>query len=370
MNWIGIPGFHFLGSFVMKILHIVPESAIQPQFQYSGSTKDILGRLEYFNSRALDFDQLAVKRSDEFLLEKLKSVNIKQYSSFIIEFPLYPKSIEFIRAMNPEARIFTRSINAELYHKVHLFLLNVKREMRIGTGFIKAMQKHWPILKKLRLKFKLDYKSGNRSDVLLSITEWETKFYWRYLVGKKVRTIPYYLPEKYAQEIRSVQANKENVCVSLMGVKVNQGSFLEDSFNHFAYLVNALKSDMKDWSFKVTGKLPDTIQLPARIEPTGLLDSPYPIIASSRAIAILSPFGMGFKTKILESILAGSYVLLPSALIRRLPEVLKPFCIPVALHSVASFKQALAQCVTPFPEYDPNLILKEAAFCALDELLL
>jgi glycosyltransferase involved in cell wall biosynthesis len=353
----------------MKILHVVPESAVLSKFHYSGSTKDIFGRLEYFKSRAIDVKQVIVKRSDESLLESLEPMSLSEYSAVMIEFPIYPKSMEFIRRKNPNIKIYTRSINAELYHKLHLFLSNVKSERNSGVGFMRSLRTHIPILEKTRLKFKQDRKCGNLSDVLLSITDWETRYYWRYLIGNKAETVPYYLPEEYSQEIRSVCADKENICVSFMGVKVNRGSFLADSLDNFVRLVNLLKDDMKDWSFKVTGELhDDSVSLPARVEATGFIESPYPLLARSRAVAILSPYGMGFKTKILEAILAGCYVLLPTALLKRQPEAVKPFCIEVNLNSVASFKHALAQCLEPFPACDPNLILKDEAFRVLDRL--
>jgi len=353
----------------MKILHVIPESAIIPRFYYSGSTKDILGRVEYFNARALGFEQVIVKRSDQSLLETLKSMQLEEFSVFVIEFPIYQKSMEFIRRKNPNAKIFTRSINAELYHKLHLFLSNFNGERNSGSGFLKSFHLHFPILQKIRVKFKQDFKCGNLSDALLSITDWETRYYWRYLIGDKAETVPYYLPEEYSQEIRSVHAEKKNICVSFMGVKVNRGSFLSDSLDNFMHLVDLLMDDVKDWSFKVTGELPDDFTtLPSRIEATGFIDSPYPLLACARAVAILSPYGMGFKTKILEAILAGCYVLLPSALLKRQPEAVKPFCIEVNLNSVTSFKRALNQCLEPFPAYDPNLVLKDEAFRALDRL--
>jgi len=291
------------------------------------------------------------------------------YSAVMIEFPNYPKSIEFIRRKNPNIKIFTRSINAELYHKMHLFLSNVGSERKSGMGFMRSLRTHFPILEKTRLKFKQDRKCGNLSDALLSITDWETRYYWRYLIGNKAETVPYYLPEEYSQEIRFIRAEKKNICVSFMGVKVNRGSFLADSLDNFTRLVDSLKDDMQDWSFKVTGELPDdSPALPARIEATGFIDSPYPLLARSRAVAILSPYGMGFKTKILEAILAGCYVLLPSALLKRQPEVVKPFCIEVDLKSVVSFKRALERSLEPLPAYDPNLILKDEAFRVLDRL--
>ena len=353
----------------MRILHVIPESAVMPRFLYSGSTKDILGRVEYFKSRSLDFEQLVVKRSDESLLESLKSMTLSDYSIAIIEFPIYPKSMEYIRRKAPQLKLYCRSINAELYHKIHLYLSYVSSQRRDGTGILKSLFMHLPVLQKTHLKFKQDYRCGNLSDVLLSITDWETKNYWRYLVGKKAETLPYYLPKQFEDELLICREKKENICISFMGVKVKKGSFLADSLDNFSNLVRLMKDDFKDWSFKVTGELPvDFEKLPARIEPTGFVETPYPLLARSRAVAILSPYGMGFKTKILESILAGCYILLPVQLKMRLPNVIHPFCIEVNSNSVDSFKQALLRCLEPFPSYNLNAVLREEAFRVLDGL--
>lgn len=353
----------------MKILHIIPESAVLPHFHYSGSTKDILGRLQYFKERNLAYEQMVVLRSDEMLLDNLRSRSLEEFSAFILEFPIYPKSIEFIRSVNPYAKIFTRSINAELYHKWHLFLSGMRGERNSNASLLKAFQMHFPMFQKARANLKKDYKCGKLSDTLLSITDWETRNYWRYLIGNKVETLPYFLPEEYAREIREIRGEKENICVSFMGVKVKRGSFLEDSLNNFTRLVAGLKDELPDWSFKVTGELFEgTAAFPARIEATGFIDTPYPLLSRSRAVAILSPYGMGFKTKILEAIMAGCYVLLPPQLMKRQPDAIKPYCIEVDLRSVDSFKRALNKCLDPFPVGDPNAILKDEAYKLLDRL--
>jgi GDP-D-mannose dehydratase len=99
------------------------------------------------------------------------------------------------------------------------------------------------------------------------------------------------------------------------------------------------------------------------------LDTPFDLLAESRAIAILSDYGMGFKTKILEAIYYKCYVLVTNKLYRRLPIEVKPYCIVVDTDSSISFRDAMERCLQPYPDGNPNEALRSQAFTALDELV-
>ena len=51
--------------------------------------------------------------------------------------------------------------------------------------------------------------------------------------------------------------------------------------------------------------------------------SPLSLLAEARVVAIPSDLGMGFKTKILEAILAGCWVLVTEDVQRRLPDAVR-----------------------------------------------
>ena len=55
----------------------------------------------------------------------------------------------------------------------------------------------------------------------------------------------------------------------------------------FARLVGELGSTHPEWSFLVTGDSRGADPLPARVQLTGVLDTPFDLLAESRAIAIL-----------------------------------------------------------------------------------
>jgi hypothetical protein len=146
---------------------------------------------------------------------------------------------------------------------------------------------------------------------------------------------------------------------------------LLDAVRNFGDAVRKLGADCPAWTFPITGSIAlEGHRLPNRVQLTGLLDTPAKILAESRAIAIFSDFGFGFKTKLLDAIQAGCYILLPQKLFNRLPVEVQPFCIVVNHNSSQSFAAALEQTRRPFPVGDPNARLRLQAFAALDEALL
>jgi hypothetical protein len=75
------------------------------------------------------------------------------------------------------------------------------------------------------------------------------------------------------------------------------------------------------------------LDLADRIQLTGVLDSPYGILTESRAVALLSDYGFGFKTKFLESIMSRCYVLVTKGMHKRIPPKVRQFCFVVDVKS-------------------------------------
>ncbi len=81
-----------------RILHVIPDTAVDPDEKYLGSTKDIRGRTEYFAARGIECDELVVPaRSDKFLLAQLRERDLDIYQAVLVEIPLYPASLGFLR---------------------------------------------------------------------------------------------------------------------------------------------------------------------------------------------------------------------------------------------------------------------------------
>ncbi|CAN5859090.1 hypothetical protein BH18ACI4_BH18ACI4_02390 [soil metagenome] len=352
----------------MRVLHIVPDSVFDSRHLHLGSTKDVRGRTEYFDVRGIAFDEIAVKnRSDQLLQERLKGINLSHYTTAIFELPAYPDSLLYLRRNAPQVQLLTRSINAELYHRLHYL-----RALAINGSGLPGVDTLKVALITMRTTFsrlRLDRLCANRSDYLLSITQWEKEHYWKYLTGAaKVTNVPYFLPRTYDEAV--VAGEKKTQCVCMMSTTLSTLPFLIDAAKNFSKAVTRLGDELPEWEFLITGDFPSrAIKLPGRVTRTGLLATPFKVLAESRVMALLSDYGFGFKTKLLDAIHTKCYVLVLKGLYRRLPAEVQPFCIIVDTDSVDSFRSALERCREPYPDGDPNDIFRSRAFAALDELL-
>jgi glycosyltransferase involved in cell wall biosynthesis len=94
------------------------------------------------------------------------------------------------------------------------------------------------------------------------------------------------------------------------------------------------------------------------------------LLKEARAMVLLSDYGYGFKTKLLEAIAAKVYIIMTEGLYNRLSLEIKPFCIPVDIGSTTSFINALEKCKQPYPTGNPNAIRRKIAYETLDQLIL
>jgi len=345
----------------MRVLHVVPDSVAIPKHLFLGSTKDVRGRTEYLKTRGIPFDEIVIEnRSDALLLKKLRDLNLARYTTVLFELPVYPASLRFLRRKFSQIKLLTRSINAEFYHRLHFTLARLQHVNRS-----KVLRDFKHSLSCLRL----DFLCARYSDHVLSITQWEKDHYWRFMTGvSKVINVPYFLPGSYCHAAKPV-AEKKMQCLCLMSTTQSTLPFLLDAAKRFTRLVEMLGRNFSEWDFYITGDFPaNCLSLPKRVTPTGFLDTPFEIMAASRAVALLSDYGFGFKTKLLDAIQCKCYALVTKGLYQRLPVEVQPYCIVVDTGSVESFKNALEKCLEPYPEENPNEALRSQAFAALDEI--
>ena len=351
-----------------KVLHVIPDSVIDPQMLYLGSTKDIRTRTEYFRQRNVRYDELvADKRSDALLLEKIQKMDLRDYQFIVFEYPIYPKSMAYLRKKYPQLVLIARSHNAELYHRIHYFLAFVRSRQ---VSLVQSIWENRVWLKIALQSFLTDFMSAWYAHYVLAICEWEKKYYWNLMKNpRRVKVVPYYLSSQYYQELAVEQ--KKYQCVCLMSPGSKHTPFLMDASNNLSSLVDSLGDNLPHWDFLVTGELSNDEQNPLakRMSQTGFLESPFPLLSQSRALAILSDFGFGFKTKILDAILAKNYVLVTGGLYKRIPESIKPYSIKVNKKSVPEFINALDQCERSYPPDSPNDTLRAQAFQSLDQIM-
>lgn len=354
-----------------RILHIVPDSITKTKKLYVGSTKDIRSRTEYFIDRQYFFEELIVyNRSDLALLRMLKGLDLSSYDVIFFEFALYPLSMIYARIKYPSIKQVVRSINADFYHFMHHYFASLLYPATIfytRKNFLDFLSFYW-IRYAIKRLF-LDFICAQIGDVVFSIVEWEKEKYWRYIAkSEKVKNLPYYLPQSYYQEVEQVP--KKNQCVCLMSTTEGVIPLLRDAATRFSENVDGLGELLPDWKFFVTGNLSRSkIKMIDRVEVSGLLETPFPLLAESRCMALLSNLGYGFKTKILDAIQSKCYILVLSGLYARLPDEVKPYCIVVDEKSPNSFVSALEQSKMPFPDGDPNQLFKKKAWFILDQVL-
>lgn len=340
-----------------KILHIYKKSYQAAKHTYLGSTKDIMSRKEYFKSRNIQVDEiLALDKTkyDKYLKES-KNIDWTKYDAVLMEMTFSPKAIKYIRQKSPGTKIIVRSHNAELLHRIHWSL---------AEGISKNAIKY--LLQAIRY-FHADLKFGLHADAVLSIDEWECKNYWSRISKRdNVYHVPFYITDEYEKDLKNTK-NKLFNCVNFTSSSMNP--IIRDATNNFIKIISKLDGKAEMWKFLITGNLANNkIKIPEQVIKTGWLENPYSVLRESRAMALLSNFGFGFKTKILEAIIAKTYILMPTGLLNRMSKEFRRYCIPVDPTSPTSFLGALDKCTKPFEDNNLNGLLKKKAFSAMDRV--
>jgi hypothetical protein len=337
-----------------RVLHVFPDSVRDPAQTHLGSTKDIRGRTQYFAERGMTVDECVHERSAADMKRAVAAVKARPYDVIVVEFPLSGKAISQLRKRWPTALLLTRSENAELLHR---------------RDWIRAMGPSVAAAKlaiRAVLNTVAEIWAARCSDALLSISEWEAEHYWPRLTSRaKIEWLPYYVPDQYLGELGRGDSVKQRDCVCLTSTK--QNPLIDDSVRGFERAVAGLPAN-SGWRFLVTGGTTASTQ-GGRIESTGMLSSPGELLRTSRAVALLSDYGYGFKTKLLEAVVAENRVLVTPGLRRRIPAELDPWTITIDLRDPSSFAGALQTANEPLPAGRPNDALRARHHSVLDRLL-
>ena len=97
------------------ILHVVPDSINNTRKGFIGSTKDVLGRAEYFAERGYAVRQfVSPGRSDEETLAMLRGADLADCRAVVFEYEMYVHSLDFLRRTHPGIRRVVRAHNANL----------------------------------------------------------------------------------------------------------------------------------------------------------------------------------------------------------------------------------------------------------------
>lgn len=329
-----------------RILHIFPDSSAK-RYSHSGGSKGIKIFDNFIDLNQLQKTNLVIKKkSDIYLLKELTKCNLSNYSHVLIHYPMFPLSVIYLKLKNRKLNIIIRSHNAEFPHWLqHAYLefkaLRFKRSIicfltSIRNGFGEIMV-------------------GIFANHILAITEWEQKNYWqkRVLNKSKILYVPYFI---YRNEKVIIKKDKKNMCLCLMAP--NHSAFLDDAAKNFCSIVSSL-TDHEHWEFALTGdgyKISDNC---SSVKQLGFVENIQDLLNKTSAIALLTEYGYGFKTKILEAAAADCWSIVPINVMSSIPLSIKPFCIPVNTACNRSFLNALRQSENPLPNFeDQNNELK------------
>ena len=211
------------------------------------------------------------------------------------------------------------------------------------------------------------------ADTILSIEPNESEQYWRSLgFSGRFLFAPYFLPSTYMSQYSSLTGRQQDlrknqiVCIG----SSHPGPLIVAMIQAFEKAVSSLeKSTLPNWRFLVTGPLSGHTSLrinnDRQIEYLGSVDDLFGLLQESRAVAIMSALGRGFKTKILDAIMCGAWVIVVPELYLRLPQPLRPFCI-VLKQGRGALAEAVAEIEQrEWPAGCPNEALRSLAYDAM-----
>ena len=337
-----------------RLLLLVPETSESSSLAHHGSSKDVACLEHYLEMRHVDFTREALPRQTRSLLARLKHIPAARFDVIILSVPgSHPRALLRLRRAAPHALILFRAHNAEFLHRL---------DWMAGADEFRA--KVWLAMRAVRALLGDLVTVWIGSNRVLAISEDDARRYWMRM-GRAGRIVvcPYFDTRPAAR----VGANKSLLCVGLGAVMRNP--IIDDATETFFRLVGQLQGRLPGWRFACTGDMDPRAAVPDRVQRLGLLDSPHTLLEGARAVAVLTDLGRGFKTKILDAVMAGCWVLVTRKLYLRLPDPVRPFCRVVDPASVEDFATKLAECGSTLPDGEANEALRTRAFEALDAVL-
>jgi hypothetical protein len=282
-------------------------------------------------------------------------------TAVLAEYSWWPEFAELLRRKYPKIRICVRTHNIEPYQR-----------------FLSARKGDWrdyfrPRLWSRSLKaLRSDVRCKQLADSLLSISEWDDAHYWRWLPGKaRLKYLPYFSPWPYLRpEVQPQPWDRRQRAIVSMG-----GNFDVSGIANFTnFEVVAAKGEKilgADWSFVLTWwsqwhKQTPQVKPPVVIERS--CQEPWDLLCGVRGLAVLTPYGTGLKTTIIDGLAAGCRVIVHPRLFKRLsPQIQELVCVcdPGRDADIAMVAEYLQ---TPPRNRHINEQLRESAVSCLNSL--
>jgi glycosyltransferase involved in cell wall biosynthesis len=295
----------------VQVLHLVPEVVDDPAQHYLGSTKDVACRTHYLRTRRVDVARVPYARGPRGLAAAIESRRGSVAPDLVLVETI-PLDVAVLRRLRG-IPVVVRSQNAELLHRLDW--------ARAATGLVSRARYCSRGLRGLARESRLG------GATILPISDWEAEHYYRRFVpAGRIEVTPFYLTPEYIDAVPADHPDRRPRLLMLGTTSPNP--LIDDGVRAFDALVRGLPTSVAVTP-ALTGTVPDGLRLDPRIELLGLVPRPIDALRAASHVVLPSPLGYGFKTKILEALLAGCHVLVHEALHRRLPPEVRAACHPV-----------------------------------------
>jgi len=298
------------------LIHAVPNFINQAEYG-GGNWKAVeanrlaLGRAEIACDR-IEFDP----DNPAQVLERMKP----DVTHLLMEYSWWPEFLVRLKKERPQVSIAVRTHNAEAYQYFH------RKIIASRWGYVDV--KKWA---QFIYRGRRDARCRQAADILLGISEWDNKNYWRWLRGKaNIRYLPYYSPWPYLRPNVDMQTwnLRKPVIVSMGGNFDPSGMANVKNFSMLAAKHSKMSNDK--WSYHLTWWSQWHQNVPKvseKIEIVRECQEPWDLLCQSRAMAVLTPLGFGFKTTVVDGLAAGCHVIIHPKLADRLPQQVKELCL-------------------------------------------
>ncbi len=299
------------------LLYAVPNFVNEQEYG-AGNWKAVEANRLALDRAGITFKQIAFDPDNPVqVLENMRP----GIESLFMEYNWWPELLAKVKTQYPRVKLIVRTHNAEAYHYFHRKIVGSRREYANVTKWRHCIQ-----------LARRDARSRRVADTLLGISEWDNNNYWRWLRGKaNLRYLPYFSPWPYLRP--NVEAKPWS---SRPPVVVSMGGNFDPSgianYRNFDLLATRLPRVMAEkWSYVLTWwsqwhpeKVPKVSE---EVKIMRECREPWDLLCQSRALAVLTPFGFGFKTTVVDGLAAGCHVIIHPKLADRLPQQVKELCL-------------------------------------------
>ncbi len=270
---------------------------------YGGAFKDITSRIDDLSVIVAGYQRVDVDEDDpESVARFSRNGNIV---GALVEYTHYPRIVRWLKSQCRNGPVAVRAHNIEPLQHFD------------NCGWWPKQGPLWVLYGMVRLLLS-DVACRRCADVILPISDWESEVYWRRLPGRaSVRWLPYYCPDRFISA-NNVPFGERRIVACIPTSAENRKS--RDLVMRFLCFASAMKASGCPHEFIVTGDL-TRWRLPpcAAVTYSGFVEDVFGFLARCRAIAVLSPYGYGFKTTLGDGLAAGARILAHPALLGRCP---------------------------------------------------